>query len=259
MTGKQNTLYVASLAKGLRLLRAFDQSATDLSLAELSQRTGLEKSATQRLANTLHLEGMLDKDPKTRRFRPSHAWLQLAYVYFWSDPLVGLAMPTLIDLSQRFGVTVNLAEISGDHILYVSRIPGKSSQFASTIVGRRLPALNAAAGRAIVSTWPAEKTDDAINNWAIEQFTPSTTQDRGTIRAALDQARTQGYAITQDQMIMDQTGIAAPVKGHDGTAFSAVQCSFPSRLWPMERILQDALPYILESAQAIVPHTRASF
>jgi len=57
---KQNTLYVGSLAKGLRLLRAFDESHTELSLVELAARSGLDKSAVQRLANTLHIEGMVD-------------------------------------------------------------------------------------------------------------------------------------------------------------------------------------------------------
>ncbi|MFC6588998.1 helix-turn-helix domain-containing protein, partial [Sulfitobacter pacificus] len=101
---------MSSLAKGLRLLRAFDETHTELSLVELSQRTELDKSAVQRLANTLHIEGMLDKNPVTRRFRPSHAWLQLAYSYYWSDQLVGQAIPKLIDLSQELGETVNLAE-----------------------------------------------------------------------------------------------------------------------------------------------------
>ena len=58
MEKKQNTLYVGSLAKGLRLLRAFDESHTELSLVELAGRSGLDKSAVQRLANTLHIEGM---------------------------------------------------------------------------------------------------------------------------------------------------------------------------------------------------------
>ena len=89
---------MGSLAKGLRLLRAFDESHTELSLVELAARSGLDKSAVQRLANTLHIEGMLEKDPATRRYRPSHAWLELAYAYYWSDQLVGQAIPKLIDL-----------------------------------------------------------------------------------------------------------------------------------------------------------------
>ncbi len=135
----------------MKLLRAFGQLTPKMTLSELSLRTSLEKSATQRLINTLHLEGVLDKAPKTKRFRPSHAWLQLAYVYFWSNPLVGLAMPKLIELSQRFGVTVNLAKITDDHILIRQPQSRQKQPVRSTIVGPRLPALYSAAGRAIVS------------------------------------------------------------------------------------------------------------
>ena len=90
---KQNSLHVGTLAKGLRLLRAFDEAHVSLTLTELVERTGLEKSAVQRMAHTLHVEGMLDRDPDTRRYRPSHAWLELAYVYYWSDPLISRALP----------------------------------------------------------------------------------------------------------------------------------------------------------------------
>lgn len=256
MVEKQNTLYVGSLAKGLRLLRAFDETATELSLGDLAQRTGLDKSAVQRLANTLYIEGMLDKDPATKRFRPSHAWIEMAYAYFWSDPLVRLAMPKLIELSHRLGATVNLAELSGDHILYISRVPGKSSQFSSTIIGRRLPALCTAAGRVILSTRPASVRNALIDSWPVHQFTPQTTLDRDAIRHSIDEAELRGYAQTQDQMILNQTGIAAPIKGTDGVAFAAVQCSVSSHLWSKERIKEEIQPYITEAASAIAPQTR---
>ncbi|MGD9864561.1 MAG: IclR family transcriptional regulator, partial [Pseudodonghicola sp.] len=171
MEKKQNTLFVGALAKGIRLLRAFDESHTELSLSDLAQRSGLDKSAAQRLANTLHMEGMLEKDPVTRRFRPSHAWLQMAYAYYWSDPLVARAMPRLIELSQQLGETVNLAELSGDHIIYVNRLPCKRTQFAATVVGRRLPALSTAAGRAILSTFPPAARAAAVRDWPLISVT----------------------------------------------------------------------------------------
>lgn len=254
MSEKQNTLFVNSLAKGLKLLRSFDETATDLSLGELVKRTGLEKSAVQRLVNTLHIEGMLDKDPVTKRFSPSHAWLEMAYVYFWSDPLVRLAMPKLIELSHRLGATVNLAELSGDHVLYASRIPGKSSNFSSTIVGRRLPVLCTAAGRAILSTRPADVRNTLVDSWSLQQFTPETTLDRSVIRSSIDEAERLGYAQTRNQMILNQTGIAAPIRGTDGVASAAVQCSFSSHHWDDERIKAEVLPYIVETASSIAPH-----
>ncbi|GLO72647.1 IclR family transcriptional regulator [Phaeobacter inhibens] len=258
MSEKQNTLYVSSLAKGLKLLRAFDETATEMSLGDLSRRSGLDKSATQRLANTLHIEGMLDKDPVTKRFRPSHAWLEMAYAYFWSDPLVGLAMPKLIELSQLLGATVNLAELSGDHILYVCRLPNRSSQFSSTLVGRRLPALNTAAGRVMLSTRPKDERDHLVDTWTLRQFTPRTTLDREAVRASVDEAAQLGYATTQNQMILNQTGVSAPIIGPDGLAHASVHCSVSSHHWSHERILEELLPHVLEAAISIAPQSRGS-
>ncbi|MVO17278.1 IclR family transcriptional regulator [Parasedimentitalea huanghaiensis] len=259
MKEKQNTLFVGSLAKGLKLLRAFDETTTEMSLTDLARRTGLDKSATQRLANTLHVEGMLDKDPETKRFRPSHAWLELAYAYFWSDPLVRQAMPQLIDLSQRLGSTVNLTELSGDHIIYVSRLPNGISQFSATLVGRRLPALNASAGRVMISTWPVEERDRVVESWPIHQFTPKTTIDRDVIREGIEEAAQKGYATTQNQMILNQTGVAAPIIGPDGRAYAAVQCSVSSHHWGQDRIQEELVPYILDAALAIAPQSRGVY
>lgn len=256
MPEKQNTLFVGSLAKGLKILRAFDESATELSLSELVKITGLEKSAVQRLANTLHIEGMLDKDPTTRRYRPSHAWLQMAYAYFWSDPLVRLAMPKLIELSHQLDATVNLAELSGDHVMYVCRVPGRSGQFAATIPGRRLPVLSSAAGRAILSTMPQEIRDPLIEKAPLKQMTPRTVLDREEIRRDIELAKVNGFAMTQDQSILNQTGISAPIKGPDGQAMAAIQCSVSSRFWTMEQIEQNILPYLIEAADGIAPQVR---
>ncbi len=253
MTTKQNTLYVGSLAKGLRLLRAFDESHTELSLSDLANRSGLDKSATQRLANTLHVEGMLDKDPVTRRFRPSHAWLQMAYAYYWSDPLVGQTIPKLISLSQEIGETVNLAEMSGDHIIYVSRLPCKRTYFAATIIGRRLPALSTSAGRAMLATFPEDERRAAVDSWPIIQFTPNTTLDRGSIRDSVERAVHDGFAISTGQMILNEIGVAAPIAGHDGRALAAVQCSVSAHTWTREQIISDLLPRIQDTANSISP------
>ncbi|RKT34484.1 IclR family transcriptional regulator [Roseovarius halotolerans] len=257
MTTKQNTLYVGSLAKGLRLLRAFDESHTELTLSDLAQRSGLDKSATQRLANTLHIEGMLDKDPVTRRFRPSHAWLQMAYAYYWSDPLVGQTIPKLISLSQEIGETINLAELSGDHIIYVSRLPCKRTYFAATIIGRRLPALSTSAGRAMLATFPEDERRAAVDNWPIIQFTPCTTLDRGSIRDSVERAVHDGFAISTGQMILNEIGVAAPIPGHDGRAMAAVQCSVSAHTWTREKIIAEILPQIQDTANSISPSFQA--
>lgn len=250
---RHRTLYVGALAKGLRVLRAFDESGTMLSLGELAQRTGLDKSAVQRLANTMHLEGMLDKDPVTRQFRPSHAWLQLAHAYYWSNPLVAAAMPKLIDLSRALGETVNLAEMSGDHIIYLYRLPCQRTQFSAMIAGRRVPALSTTSGRAILSTWPGAAREAAIDSWPLRPFTPRTTLDRGMIRRDILGACQTGYAISHHQIMLNETAIAAPIPAPDGVSTAAVQCSVSSHSWTRARVLHEILPMLQDAANSITP------
>ncbi|WP_209004149.1 IclR family transcriptional regulator [Labrenzia sp. CE80] len=255
---KQNTLYVGSLAKGLKLLRAFDDRHTDLSLSDLIERTGLDKSATQRLAYTLHMEGMLDKDPVTRRYRPSHAWLELAFAYYWADPIVGRALPKLIELSQQLGETVNLAELSGDHIIYTNRLPCKRTQFAATVIGRRIPALMTTSGRAMIATYPEAERKMIVESWPMRAFTPHTMTDRAELAAAVEKAVQDGYAIATSQMIIGELAIAAPIIGPDGRSIAAVQCTVSTHHYDKERLRKEILPALWDTANAISPAMRPS-
>ena len=95
---KQDTLFVGSLEKGARVLSAFNERHSTLGLTEIASLTGLDKSAVQRLTNTLHQIGYLNKDPESRRYRPSLKFLELGNAYLWSDPLVQLAMQAVLTL-----------------------------------------------------------------------------------------------------------------------------------------------------------------
>ena len=250
---KQNTLFVGALAKGLRVLRAFDEAHTELSLGTLAEITGLDKSAVQRLANTLHVEGMLDKDPVTRRYRPSHAWLRMAYAYYWSDPLIARAMPKLIDLSQRLGETVNLAQLSGQDIIYAVRLPCTRTVFGACLPGRTVPALHTSGGQAILATFPSAERAAAIRDWHVQAYTPRTVTDRATIAKQIDMAASRGYAVTQDQIILSEVGIACAIRGPDGRALAAVHCSISGHRWNEARIRADILPWLQDTANSISP------
>lgn len=254
-----NTLFVGSLAKGLRVMRAFDMTETEMSLGELVRKTGLDKSSVQRLANTLYLEGFLYKDDVTRRFRPSLAWLELANAYYWSDPLVALAMPKLIDLSRDIGETVNLARLSDGHIIYVFRLPNMRSRFAATIAGSKLPALGTASGRAILSTWPPGSRETALRDWPTYAVTPATIQDRDQIALEVMDVARNGYSITYGQALVNEISIAAPIRDASGRATAAVQCSVSGLQWNYDRIDAKIVPALTNTANSILIPSRAGY
>lgn len=250
---QQDTLFVTSLEKGMRILEAFSEDKTELGLADLVKVTGLEKSAAQRYANTLYELGYLEKNPETRRFRPSVKYLEMAYSYLWADYLAQLAMPRLIDLSRQTSQTINMAEPIGTDIIYVVRMPNHRTNFGASAIGRRVPALVASSGRIILSRQSDQAIRDAVNNWPIRQYTPRTTMDRGAILDNILMAREKGYCTTQGQVLPDEVNVAAPICSIDGIPVGAIHCSLPSIRWTIERAEAEIAPLVVEAAQSIVP------
>ena len=250
---QQDTLFVASLEKGMRILEAFSEDKSELGLAELVKITGLEKSAAQRYANTLYELNYLEKNPQTRRFRPAVKYLEMAYSYLWSDYLAQLAMPRLIDLSRQTSQTINMAEPTGTDIIYVVRMPNHRTNFGASAVGRRVPALVASSGRVILSRQSDDVIRDAAANWPIRRYTQRTTMDRDVIYENILMAREKGYCLTQGQALPDEINVAAAICTIEGTPVGAIHCSLPSIRWTIERAEAEIAPLIVEAAQSIVP------
>ncbi|MEF2072920.1 IclR family transcriptional regulator [Consotaella aegiceratis] len=250
-TRKSNTLFVGSLEKGMRVLSVFGSQHPELSLTELVALTGLDKSAVQRLANTLHLTGYLEKDPDTRRFRPSLKCLELGAGYLCSDPLPQLAMPKLIELSRALGERVNAARLDGTDIVYVIRIPTQLTNFAAMLVGRRITALTTSSGRILIANFDAQRRRQAIESWPITATTPKTTLDRRVIADEIEEAAASGYGMTVSQNIMNEIGISAPIYSTAGEPVATVQCSVSSLKWSVERVRTKIAPALMEVANSI--------
>jgi DNA-binding IclR family transcriptional regulator len=243
---RQDTLFVASIEKGMRVLAAFGEDRTEMGLRELADATGLDKSATQRLSNTFHRLGYLEKDAATRRYRPSVKFLELANAYLWSDALVRAAMPKLIDLRQRIGETVNLALLDQQSIIYAARLPNARTSYAATIIGRRAPALNTSAGRAILSVRDEEERRRCVEEWPMRRYTPGTLMDRARVLELINEAAENGYSIAQDELLMNEVGISAPIS-RDGTARAAIQCSVSGLTWDRPRIVKEIVPHLVDN------------
>lgn len=249
----QDTLFVGSLEKGMRVLSAFDQNHTSMGLTEIAERAGLEKSAAQRLSNTLHKIGYLNKDAETRRYSPSLKFIELANAYWWADPLIQLAMPKLIALGQKFQERVNLARLDGHDIVYVIRSPTQLTRFEAMIAGRRLSALTTSSGRAMIARFSEAERKKAIKTWPIAALTPKTTRDRAKIAAAIEDAVVCGYGLTENESMLNEIGIAAPILANDGRPIAAVQCSVSNLKWTLDKVRRDIAPRLIEVANSFNP------
>lgn len=248
---KQDTLFVASLEKGLRVLDAFRGRRESLGVTEIAQATNLDKSAAQRFSNTLHRLGYLEKDEHTRRYRPAIKLMDFSFTYLQQDRLAEMAMARLIEAGKLFGTTVNLCVLAGVDIIYTVRIPHEKSNYTATIPGRRLPVYCTSGGIAILAFRPADEVEKLIGASNIRKFTEHTIIEHDGIMARIAEAHDKGYAIGVGQALPNEISIAAPVIDNSGLAIAAVQIPVYQPQWSMDKANAELAPLAMETARSI--------
>ena len=245
------TLFVGSLEKGFRVLEAFREAPGDLGLTEIALRTGLDKSAAQRFTNTLFQLGYLEKDTRSRRYRPAARLMDFAYTFLHQNRLAEIAMARLIDASKVYGTTVNLCEIIDTDVIYTVRIPHSRASYPATVSGRRMPASSSSGGTAILAFCPADEVVSIIAASERRALTPNTITDVDAIMRRIDEAREKGYGFGVGQALPQEISIAAPVLNSCGYAVAAVQIPIYLPQWSAEEARAKIAPLVMETARSI--------
>lgn len=234
---KQTTSQVTKLAdrdisttfvKGLAVLKAFDDTHTRLTLAEIAQRTNLDRASTRRLTLTLLHLGYAQKDG--RHFSLSPKVLVLAGSFLRGNQFGTDIQPLLNRASTQIGATVSLALADEDAAVYVaqSHVLEDVVSFGFTL-GSRLPLLHTAIGRMILAYSAQAWAEERIETDAFDTYSATTITDRRVLSEKVAAIRTAGYAIVDGEFEQGVTGFAVPVGGA-GTLKAVVGLSKPSIL-----------------------------
>lgn len=246
-----DALYVRSIEKAFRVLTSFDSEHATMSLAQIAQASELDKSAAQRFTHTLERLGYLHKDPQTRRYALTVRNLELGYHYARADALVGRAWPYLSHLSRETEETVSLTILDGTDIVYVSRFSSRHMLDTGVIVGSRLPAYCTAPGMAILSKLPFEEAHAVLRQSDLKPFTPHTVWQMPALLSRLEQAASDGYATTVEEIYPNDISIGAPILARSGHAIGAISIAVSKLRYSVEDASSKFVPVIMGAAHAL--------
>ena len=252
MPDADSPLFVNAVAKCFRVLHAFDSGKRQMTLVEIAQDSGLDRSAAQRMVHTLETLGYLARVPGTKAYALTSRLLRFSYNYVRTHELVAKAMPYLQDLSKTFEETVNLQELDHTEIVLIARVLSPHLMNIRVAVGSRLPTFCTASGTAILSTLPAAMRDQILADSDLVPLTPHTEVQRRKLLARIEQAALKGYSIVSDQAVIGDISLAAPVVGPDGLARAAVNISVPSSRWTVEAAESRMARHVQAAARAEV-------
>lgn len=242
------------LGRVMAILEAFGPEDSELSLTCLTDRTGMAKTTTFRVAKALVGAGLLERSGA--RYRLGVHLFELGERVPQQRELRQLALPFMEDLYEATHDVVHLAVLEGVEVLYFAKISGSRSSRLPSRTGGRQPAHCTALGKAIVAfSGPAVAA--SVIDAGLPRVTAHTICSPPLFLRQLEEVRRIGYAVEREEVVLGNCCVAAPLLGPAGPVGAIsiggpLTRTDPARLGPAVRTAALALSRELASGQFVV-------
>lgn len=212
--------------RAVRLLKLFTNERSEMSLAEISRASGLNKTTTHRLLRALQSESLIDRNPATSAYSLGAGLMALGVQALASSDLRRRVRPVLRTLARETGETATLEVPFEDNMLILDEVAGSHVIGSAGNIGTRWPIHATSTGKA----WLA--FDEAGIERLGEQLKPvtgSTLTDRDALQPQLAEIRRRGYAVTIDEVEEGYTAVATIIRGVLGDVQGALSIGGPTQ------------------------------
>lgn len=230
---------IQSVDRAIRILGAL-QGARRLSLTELAARLELPPSTVHGLLRTLVAHGMVVQDRDSSRYQLGPAVLKLGNVYLDTLELRSRAVTWSEELARRTTYAVRTGVLLLDEAVIIHHEPRPDGSRQMPEIGIVIPAHASALGKAVLAYLPGQ-AKSLLARDSLRSMTGETITDPETLRRQLDEVAVNGLATEQDEAVLGECGIAAPIFDASGQPAGAIGVVVPSLEWPCAEIVQLAV------------------
>jgi IclR family transcriptional regulator, pca regulon regulatory protein len=252
-TGDPN--FMTSLARGLIVIQAFSQATPQMTISQLSVKTGLSRAAVRRCLYTLTKLGFAGAEDGSRySLRPR--LLTLSQTYTTSNSLSNAAQPILERMSANLRESFSVATLDGDDIVYIARTVGTRVMAVDLHIGSRLPAYCTSMGRVLLAYLPPEELEAYLARAVLTPHTTRTITTVEKLRLALRNVRRNGYALVDQELEVGLRSLAVPVYSPNGRVTATVNLSGNAPRMPVYDMQTRFLPYLRNAALELAAFLR---
>ncbi len=212
--------------RAVRLLKLFTNERSEMSLAEISRASGLNKTTTHRLLRALQSESLIDRNLATSAYSLGTGLMALGVQALASSDLRRRVRPVLRTLARETGETATLEVPFEDNMLILDEVAGNHVIGSAGNIGTRWPIHATSTGKA----WLAfDESGIARLSEQLKPVTGSTMTDRDALQPQLAEIRRRGYAVTVDEVEEGYTAVATIIRGVLGDVQGALSIGGPTQ------------------------------
>ena len=145
---------IRAVSRSIAVLQAINHHG-GLSMMQIAHEIGVPYATAMRIVQTLIVEGLIEREPDRKRYRPTVLVHTLSHGFQTEDRLVATARPHLTALTRKVSWPVALSTRVGQTMMVRASTHSLTSlTFTKLYPGHTRPILECAAGRAHLAFCP---------------------------------------------------------------------------------------------------------
>jgi IclR family pca regulon transcriptional regulator len=237
---------MATLAKGLAVMRAFGAERPRMTLSRAAAEAGLSRAAARRILLTLRELGYVEQEG--RDFALTPAVMELGFSYLAAQSWIDRLTPMLRALCEEIGETCSAAVLRGAEIVCVARAQTPRLLTSAIAVGARFPAWHTAMGRMLLGTLSEDELWRRLRAARVDALTPASITDLEALFERVREDRERGYSIVDEELERGLRSVAVLLTTRRGRALGAIDVGVHSQRFTRVELRERFLPRLMDVA-----------
>jgi len=245
---------VQTIERMALILETLGQFPHGLSLGDLSEKVSLPKGTTHRLLTSMAYFDFVRQNHINKHYHLGFKLVELGNNLLSHIDLRNEAHPHLLKLSENVQETVHLVILDNEEALYIDKVNLYSRRGGLQMVsslGSRIPLYCSAVGKVLLAFMPAAAAEAIIQKTDFVRLSKNTITTPDELKLCLQEVKSAGYAIDDEENEEGVCCIAAPIRDETGQVVAAMSVSVPTSRMSMEQIIASLKPQVMETTANI--------
>jgi DNA-binding IclR family transcriptional regulator len=227
--------FIQSLDRGLTILQTVALAKQPVSLGELAELLGVDRSSAFRLAHTLRRRGFLSCPANRKDYILGSSMWYLTHHYDWNNMLVRVASQQLKQLAAQLNETAHLAIREGKNALFIDSAAINQVLTVSGQAGELVPLYCTAHGKALLADADEAELRSIFGSVPLPRYTKSTITSFSALAKDCVLAKKRGYATDDAEYREELRCMAAPIRVENEVIIGSIGVSVPMSRFPKDR------------------------
>jgi len=228
---------VRAVERALDVLMCFTSQTPELTMSQISELIGINKSTVHRLLATLEGKRFVERDPLSGVYRPGIRLLQMAFLTRDHNNLRRLVTPLLHELSSQYRENVNLSVLDEAFVVYMDVIESPQRVKLAAVPGQRLPAFCTASGKSILAFLPIDIVQHILEN-GMPRYTCNTIIAKEEYFEDMLVVKERGFATSEQEFEDGINAVAAPILNGSGKPIASISIAGPAFRLTRDRMIE---------------------